>query len=254
VSSLTLGGIVFLCLFGSALAGLLLQKQLPAHHLSAESRDVIKLATAVVGTLSALALGLLIASAKNKFDNAEQELSSSAARVVLLDRIMAHYGPELQESRSLVRKLVEERLDLAWVDASEEGQGFDVSVVASGIEPIQDKLRSLSPMSFAQQSLQARALDVTGHIAEAHWLSAEAKREGLPIPFVVVMVFWLSLLFATFGLLAPRNGTVVAIFFVCALSVAGAAFLIVDMSHPYIGLIQVSDEPLKAALQYLGQQ
>src|SRR5262245_59814691 len=233
MSSLILSGIVFLCLFCAALAGLLLQSRLPAQHLSAESRDVIKLATAVVGTLSGLALGLLIASAKNAFDNAEQELSSSAARVVLLDRIMAHYGPELQESRSQLRKLVEQRLDLAWVDASEEGQGFDVSVVASGIEPIQDALRSLSPTNYAQQSLQARALEVTGHIAEADWLSAEAQREGLPIPFVVVMVFWLSLLFATFGLLAPRNATVVAVFFVCALSVAGAAFLIVDMSHPY---------------------
>ena len=167
---------------------------------------MIKLATAVVGTLSALALGLPIASAKTEYDKAEDELSSSAARVVLLDRIMSHYGRELEGARTLVRKLVEERLDDAWVEASEEGKGFDVSVIAAGIEPIQDQLRSLSPKSFSQQSLQARALEVSGHIAEAHWLSAEAKREGLPIPFVVVMIFWLSLLFATFGLLAPKTG------------------------------------------------
>ncbi len=237
MSSLTLGGIVFLNLFGAALAGLLAQSRLPAHHLGAESRDVIKLATAVVGTLSGFCLGLPIASAKTEYDKAEDELSSSAARVVLLDRIMSYYGGELEGARTLVRKLVEERLDDAWVEASEEGKGFDVSVIAAGIEPIQDQLRSLSPKRFG--ICWGLALEVSGHIAEAHWLLAEAKREGLPIPFVVVMIFWLSLLFPTFGLLAPKTGTVVVVFFVCAVSVAAAAFLIVDMSHLYVGLIRV---------------
>ncbi|WP_256730415.1 hypothetical protein [Pseudomonas sp. ANT_H12B] len=62
--------------------------RLPIHHLDAESKDVIRLATAVVGTLSALALGFLTASAKNVYDSYEIEVQTSAARIVLLDRVM----------------------------------------------------------------------------------------------------------------------------------------------------------------------
>jgi hypothetical protein len=97
LSSLALGGIVFLCLFGAALLGMLLRFRLPDHHLSTESRDTIKLATAIVGTLSALALGLLIASAKSAYDTAEAELSTSVAHILLLDRVMAHYAPRLKK-------------------------------------------------------------------------------------------------------------------------------------------------------------
>jgi hypothetical protein len=101
--------------------------------------------------------------------------------------------------------------------------------------------------------LQSRALEVSGQIAEAHWLLVEKGGEGPPWAFLAILVFWLALLFFTFGLLAPGNGTVVCILFVCALSVAGAVFLIVDMAHPYLGFIRVSDAPLRTALAHLGQ-
>jgi hypothetical protein len=68
LSSIIIGAMVFACLFAAAMLGMLLRLRLPNHHLDVESKDVIRLATAVVGTLSALALGLLIASAKNVYD------------------------------------------------------------------------------------------------------------------------------------------------------------------------------------------
>src|ERR1700736_3007604 len=91
------GGIVFASLFGSAILGMTLGAALPAHHLSSDSKDAIKLATAIVATLSALALGLLVASVKTSFDTADTQLRNSIARTVLLDRIMAHYGPKARE-------------------------------------------------------------------------------------------------------------------------------------------------------------
>jgi hypothetical protein len=94
------GGIVFASLFGGAILGITLSAALPAHHLSSDSKDAIKLATAIVATLAALALGLLVASAKTSFDTADTQLRNSIARTVLLDRIMAHYGPETREARS----------------------------------------------------------------------------------------------------------------------------------------------------------
>jgi hypothetical protein len=75
----------------------------------------------------------------------------------------------------------------------------------------------------------------------------------LPWAFLTILVFWLAVLFATFGLLAPGNATIVLTLLVCSLSVAGAVFLIVDMAHPYSGIIYVSDAPLRGVLNQLGR-
>ena len=68
------------------------------------------------------------------------------------------------------------------------------------------------------------------------------------------MVFWLAIIFASFGLFAPRNASVTAALFVAALSVAGSIYLILEMDQPYRGLIKISSAPLRIALQELGQQ
>ena len=227
--------------------------RLPDHHLSSESKDVIRLATAVVGTLSALALGLLIASAKSTYDSAEAEMRTAAARVLLLDRVMAQYGPETDHARRLLRELIERRLTRGWTaETTDQTSGKDLGEYQD-IEAVQGDLRSLSPRDAVQRSLQSRALDVSGIVAETHWLMVESGSEGLPWAFLGVLICWLSLLFATFGLQAPPNPTVLSILFVCAFSVAGAVFLISDMANPYIGLVRVSNAPLQSAIERLGK-
>ena len=74
------------------------------------------------------------------------------------------------------------------------------------------------------------------------------------MPFLLVLVFWLSMIFASFGLFAPVNPTVIALLFVCAISVAGAIFLVLELDQPFAGLIRISDEPMRRALTILGQQ
>ncbi|AHG47023.1 membrane protein [Rhizobium leguminosarum bv. trifolii CB782] len=253
MSSLLLGGLVFVFLSGATSIGMMVRGRLPDHHLSSESKDVIRLATAVVGTLSALALGLLIASAKSAYDNAEVEMRTAAARVLLLDRVMAQYGPETDNARRLLRQLIERRLSRGWTAETTDAASGKALGEYQDIEAVQGDLRSLSPRDAVQHALQTRALDVSGMVAETHWLLVESGSEGLPGAFLAVLVCWLSLLFATFGLQAPPNPTVLSILFVCALSVAGAVFLISDMANPYIGLVRVSDAPLQSAMERLGR-
>jgi hypothetical protein len=81
----------------------------------------------------------------------------------------------------------------------------------------------------------------------------EQLDSSIAVPFLVVLVFWLAIIFASFGLFAPQSGTVIAAFFVCALSVSGAIFLILELDHSFEGLLQVSSAPLRAALAQLGQ-
>ena len=254
MGSILIGGAVFACLVAATLIGMGLRARLPEHHLDAASKDVIRLATAIVGTLSALALGLLIASAKTDFDSADAELRSSVARVVLLDRILAQYGEETSDARGRLHELIETRLKSSWSGRNEGQAPVDPYDVSQTVEPVQVAIRALTPANEAHRTLQSRALVVSGEIAEAHWMTVETGTEGLPTAFLVILVFWLAWLFATFGLQAPPNLTVVCIILVCAVSVAGAVFLIVDMAHPYIGVIHVSDEPLKSALASIGER
>ena len=76
---------------------------------------------------------------------------------------------------------------------------------------------------------------------------------SVPLPFLVVLLFWLTLTFACFGLFAPRNATVITVLFVCALSVGGAVFLIAEMDGPFDGLLKVSAEPLRYTIAHLNQ-
>ena len=166
---------------------------------------------------------------------------------------MAHYGAQTAQARGLLRQLVAARLEQGWGYAGNDEAAADIAVDNTGIEPVQDILRALSPATDGQRWLQSRGLEISGQIAEAHWMLLDTGSERLPWAFLTILVFWLALLFATFGLLAPGNATVVATLLVCSLSVAAAVFLIVDMAHPYLGLIYVSDAPLREALDQLGR-
>lgn len=253
MNALLLASCVFVILGLSMSAGMAVRDRLPAHHLNTDSKEVMQLATAVVGTLAALALGLLIASAKTAYDDAERDLKATAANIVLLDRVMAQYGSETHDTRLQLRKLIQNRLDRGWSIQTSDQVGAGTPPEFQDIETIQAGLRSLDPQDHARKFLQSRALDVSGKIAEGHWLQVETADEGLPWGFFVVLIFWLALLFGTFGLQAPPNATVMIINTICALSVAGAIFAISDMDNPYAGFIHISDAPLQGALTRLGQ-
>ena len=159
------------------------------------------MATAIVATLSALALGLLVASAKTSFDTADTHLRNSIARTVPLDRIMAQYGPESQQARAELRQFVEISLCQIWGDGGSVGTNPNAVGGDPGIEPIQVKLRAMVPQTEAQRLLLSRALQISGDIEEAHWLMFERSEAGFPWPFLTILVFWLVTLIVSFGLL-----------------------------------------------------
>lgn len=159
-----IGGAVFACLVAATLIGMALRARLPDHYLDAASKDVIRLATAIVGTLSALALGLLIASAKTDFDSADAELRSSVARVVLLDRILAQYGDETSEARSRLHELIATRLKSGWSDRGEAA--VDPYDVSQTVEPIQVAIRDWH-----------RLTTLVAYFSPAHWWSAAKSRK-----------------------------------------------------------------------------
>ena len=254
MSALTISLIAFACIFGGTLLGMFLRTILPGHHVGDDSKDAVKLGTGMIATMAALVLALLIASAKGNYDTMSSELRQASSRVILLDRVMAHYGPETNEARDLLRRDIASTIKRVW---PEDKIGQAVAESTEGrvdIEAIQDKLRQLSPRNDAQRWLQSRALQISGEIAEGRWLLIEQLgQRSIPMPFFVMLVFWLTIIFASFGLFSPRNATVITVLLICALSAAGSLFLILELDTPYQGLIKVSSAPLRIALTHLGR-
>lgn len=246
--------IVFTCVFGGALLGLFLRTVLPGHHLSGDAKEAVKLGAGLVATLTALVLGLLISSAKNSFDTTDTMVRQSAAKVLLMDRTLASYGPETAEIRNLLKNLFKARIAKVWPEAVQKLPGTDLLFrPAANIEKVQTALHALVPQNDYQRSLRSKALQISDDISEIRWLLFEQLQTSLPPVFLGMLIFWLTILFACFGLLAPRNETVIVVFLICALSVAGAVFLILAMEKPLSGAMKISSAPMVKTFALLGK-
>jgi hypothetical protein len=233
MSSIAISLVTFAFVFGGALLGMALRAVVPQNDVIADSRDVVKLGMGLVATMAALVLGLLIASAKSSLDMQNVELTEMSSKVVLLDRVLAHYGPEAKDVRIELRSSVVHTLDTLFSqDASQ--------LESTKGEILYDEIQGLSPKTDAQRSVQAQALSTILALAQTRWLIAEQRVNSVSVPLLIVLIFWLTIIFTSFGLFAPRNATVFVSLLISALSVSGAVFLILEMYAPYEGLIHVS--------------
>jgi hypothetical protein len=244
------GLLVFGCVFGAALLAMRLRAALPQHHLSADTKDTVKLAVGLVATMSALVLGLLIASAKGSYDTARSEMTQFAAKVVFLDRVLASYGPEAAESRVQLRLLTERIVVHLWPDTGSQSANLDPTASNAGV--LYDAIQKLSPQNEEQRWLKSQSLGTAVDLGQMRWLLFEQSDSSISTPFLVVVVCWLAIIFFSFGLFAPANNTASAALLVAALSVAGAIFLILELDQPFGGLIEISSRPMHAALTHLG--
>lgn len=241
------------CIFGGAVVGLLLGRLLPEGHLRDNSRDTVKVVTGLIATLAALVLGLLISSAKNTFDGVDAAVTHSGAKVILLDRTLANYGPEAKDIREHLRNTVVTGIEMFWPGEKTEGAGLAGFERANAMEVLQAKIRGLTPATDLQRQLRSEAEKLSGDLLETRWLLIAQAQRSLPMTFVVVLLFWLTMLHISFGLLAPRNATVITMLLISALSVSGAMFIILEMDHPLDGMLKVSSAPLRKALELLGR-
>ena len=250
--AITIASITFTCTFGSALAGTFIRSRLPPNHLSKESQDVVRLGIGLVATMTALLLGLVTAAARSTFDAQDAAIRTSAATILTLDRHLARYGPETKPTRDLIRRAVAFRLETTWGTGRGFGSGLAVSQTTPAVEEVENQILRLSPETEAQRWFKSEALKLTEEVVKARW-RVLGTGGTVPFPFLVVVIFWLTVTFASFGLYAPRNATVVAVLCVAATSVAAAVFLILELDGPFDGVIKVSSGPLQYALAHLNQ-
>lgn len=247
------GTVVFACAFCGALVGMWLRTVLPAHHLDSESRDTVKLGIGLVATMTALVLGLITASAKTAFDAVDTAVKEAALDILSLDRILARYGAETAPLRVQLKDAVDTRIAMVWPANDREHVQLDTGRGPTRVELLASALHKLQPSDDDQRYLQGQAEAITERLLKTRWLVSASTVTSVPGPFLAVIVFWLVVTFASFGLFAPRNATVFAVLVVCAMSVGGAVFLVLEMDRPFQGILKVSPEPLYYAASHLGQ-
>ena len=252
MSELSVGLATFACAFGGAVAATYVRSWLPPTHLSKESQDVVRLGIGLVATMTALLLGLVTAASKNAFDTQDAALRNSAANLLVMDRDLARYGPETRPIRELIQRSLAARIEDLWPADGSAGTTGKAPVAGAPVEDAESMLVGLTAQTDAQRWFKSEALKLFPEIARTRWRVLQSGN-GVPGAFLVAVIFWLTVTFASFGLYAPRNATVLLVLFVAAVSVAAAVFLVLEMDSPFSGVIRVKSDALRYALAHLNQ-
>jgi len=248
MNDLLISLLVFAIIFGGALVGAFVRPFLSERHLHPDSRDVVRMATGLIGTLAALVLGLLIASAKGTYDQKTNQVRQMTANIILLDDVLAQYGPEAAPVRKLLRRSIDPLADRIWHEQqlpNSKQVRFASTAEALAFE---NELEHLSPANDTQRSLQSRAIAAFTDGAQIRLQLFAQTAGSIPVPFLIILVFWLSAIFVSFTLFARTNLVVMASLLVCALSFSCAIFLVLELDDPFTGLMGVSSTTLRGAL------
>ena len=246
MSALLISIVTFALVFGGALLGMYFRNALSDDHLRDDVRDVIRLSTGLIGTIAALVLGLLIASAKSSYDARSTQIKQITANIILLDGLLQQYGPDARKLRIMLRNSVPPLVDRIW----NEGDRIRTApfAVTAEAQELVNNVQGLEPNSDPKRALQARILSAAADSAQARLSLFTQSHDSIPGPFLVILIFWLTMIYGSFGLFVRPNPIVIIAFFVGTLSVSASIFLILEMDQPLVGLMQISSEPLRHAL------
>jgi hypothetical protein len=247
MSTILTTAIIGACLCGAVLLGMRMRRRVE-HHLSAETRDTVKIAAGLIATMSMLLLGMLVSSAKNSYETVRSEVIQFAAKITFLDRVLGVYGPDAASVRAQLHTVVEGVI--REMSAGEETAPADN---AHGGDAMYDAIQSLSPRDERQSALKDQAVNQTVELARLAALMRARSLASIPGPLLVVMVLWLGIILFSFSLCAPSNAAATLALIVSACSLAGAIFLILEMDQPFSGLIHISTEPMVDALNQIGK-
>jgi hypothetical protein len=251
VTALLISLVTFALVFGGALLGMYFRNAaLSEDHFREDVRDVIKLSTGLIGTMAALVLGLLIASAKNSYDTKSTQIKQITANIILLDLDLERYGPDAQNLRIALREAISPLIDRIW----NEGDRAKVSPFAASVQAadIVKKIQQLQPNNERERAVHAQVVSAAANVEQVRLSLFTQSNDAIPAPFLVILIFWLAIIFTSFGLFVRPNRIAIVTFIVGGLSVASAIFLILEMGRPFTGLMQISSEAPRHALAPLG--
>jgi len=251
MNTITVSLLVAACIFGGGLMGLYLHRIQPPHHLTKETQDVIRLGTGMLSVLASLVLGLLIATAKSSYDTTDRAIRSYAAELALLNETLRDFGGDASVPRDLLRSYTDKLLQEGWPKNGKRSAVLENEEARLLLERVRETIRALNPIDAGQKSLQDQAIDINLNLLRQRWLLIEQQGPSVQRVVLVILVSWVTVIFVSFGMNAPRNGTVVLAFLICSLAIGGAIFLILEMDRPLDGVMQISSWPMQNVLAHM---
>ena len=243
--------ILFVIFVSAALVGRYVRRYLPDAHLSADSRDAVKLAMGLVATMTALVLGLLVSSAKEGYDTKRSEVIQMAAKVAFLDRVLTVYGPEAAQARVELRDIIADSVRRIW--ATNEGVPAELTPNREAGNAVFLTVEQLSPNTDAQRALKAEVVTLLADLGQLRLLLVAQSIPSISKPMLIILVSWLVVIFFGFSVIAPPNATTTLALVASAFSVACAIFLILELDEPFGGLIHIPSEPLINVMNHLAK-
>jgi hypothetical protein len=251
VNTILIATILFVCLAGVVLLGRRVRRYLPQDHLSADSKDAVKLAMGLVATMSALVLGLLVSSAKGAYDTERSEVIQMAAKIAFLDRVLGLYGPEATDARGAFREAVADSVRHIW--PTERSRRAQLAPNEQVGDAFYVAIHRLSPKDDTQRALKTQAIALLAELGQLRLLLVAQSIPSISIPMLIILVSWLVVIFFGFSAVAPPNATTALALVASAFSVACAIFLILELDQPFDGLIRITNAPMLNVLSRLAK-
>jgi hypothetical protein len=251
MNAIVVSALAFAVILSATFFGMRLRVAVPEHHLSAETKETVRVGMALVATMTALLLGLLIASAKGSYDAQRSQVILLAGKAGYLERVLTVYGPETAEIRSLLHSSSETLIRTLWPDETSSDAPVDPS--RSYGQAVFSSIHKLAPQTEEQNALKDEALNTVADIAKTRWLLVAQADSSIPTPLLILLILWLSIIFLSFGLFAPTNKIVLITMIIVSLMVSSALFLILELDRPFDGVIQISSAPIRHTLGNIEQ-
>jgi len=241
----------FACIFGGTFLGIFVRRRLPDRHLSGDTKDVVRQGTGLIATLASLVLGLLIASANGKYETQNSQIMQIIADIILVDNTLGLIGPDAEPIRETLRRQIGVAADRIWGDSRPSfGKAKPFEAGTLGLS-IYTQVLQLTLKDDEQRFFQARAMDALVDLGKTRLLLYTNASASIPIPFLIVLVGWLALIFASISLFAESNARTITILCIFSFAASAAIFLILELSQPFTGLMMISDVPFRNALAAL---
>jgi hypothetical protein len=258
-------GIVFAVLLVCSGVGWVVRPLLSERHRSRETVELVQVVVTMLVTFAALVLGLQTNSVKANFDQISGELKVYAAELIQLDLALREYGADTLTIRDELKSYTASAIATTWTDEFPPSGDYYLKRTPSGptdsptestylgsvLIHIQDEIRALQPQDASHQKFQADCLRHIDQVIERRWRLIEAGGSSLSMPFYVVLIFWLGIIFAAFGLSAPRNALSYVTISFAALSIASVMFVMLDLDTPFGGIFIVSSQSMRSALEHM---
>jgi hypothetical protein len=247
---LVIGALVFALVLAGAFTGAVVRRRVPQHNLTEETKNLVSVSMAVVATISALVLGLLLSNANSSFNAMQGQVTSLSAEILRLDQLLRRYGSDAKSAREKLREYAErKRDDLFPKNSANVDLGNQATYEL--LQEVEDSVLAIKPANARDQWWLTQAMLLASKIGDTRFLLAQQSGQGTPRAALLLLVFWLILLFASFTLFAPSNLISTVTLTLCAVAISGAIGMILELERGFGGFVQVSPHPMNHVVAVL---